>query len=105
MKHIAVVGAGLAAVSTCAALRERGYDGELTLYSAEPGLPYDRPPLSKDVLLGKADRAQILLRPADWYDAHRVALRQGVPVRAVRPAEGGLELADGTRESADRVVL
>ncbi|MET8977085.1 FAD-dependent oxidoreductase [Streptomyces sp. NPDC004539] len=105
MKHIAVVGAGLAAVSTCAALRAQGYDGGLTLYSAEPGLPYDRPPLSKDVLLGKAQRADVLLRPADWYDAHRVVLRPGIPVRAVRPGEGGLELDDGTREKADRVVL
>ncbi|MFM9441295.1 NAD(P)/FAD-dependent oxidoreductase [Streptomyces acidiscabies] len=105
MKRIAVVGAGLAAVSTCAALRAEGYDGRLTVYAAEPGLPYDRPPLSKDVLLGKADRTDVLLRPASWYEAQRVDLREATPVRAVRPGEGALELADGTRESADRVVL
>ncbi|GAQ57406.1 NAD(P)/FAD-dependent oxidoreductase [Streptomyces acidiscabies] len=105
MKRIAVVGAGLAAVSTCAALRAEGYDGRLTLYAAESGLPYDRPPLSKDVLLGKADRTDVLLRPASWYEAQRVDLREATPVRAVRPGEGALELADGTREFADRVVL
>ncbi|MFK4102884.1 NAD(P)/FAD-dependent oxidoreductase [Streptomyces sp. NPDC019531] len=105
LRRIAVVGAGLAAVSTCDALRAQGYDGQLVLYSAERGLPYDRPPLSKDVLLGKARREDVLLRPEQWYEEHRVELREGTPVRAVRPHEGGLELADGTRAGADRVVL
>ncbi|WP_216587890.1 NAD(P)/FAD-dependent oxidoreductase [Streptomyces brasiliscabiei] len=104
-RRIAVVGAGLAALSTCDALRAHGYDGELVLHSAERGLPYDRPPLSKDVLLGKARRDDVLLRPEQWYDDQRVSLREGTPVRAVRPGEGGLELADGTVEAADRVVL
>lgn len=104
-RSIAVVGAGLAAVSTCDALRARGYDGELVLYSAEHGLPYDRPPLSKDVLLGKSRREDVLLRPERWYDEQRVELRDGTPVRAIHPREGGLEPADGTRAAADRIVL
>ncbi len=105
MRRIAVVGAGLAAVSTCDALRSAGYDGELVVFSAEDRLPYDRPPLSKDVLLGKARRADIALRPEDWYARHDVEVRTGTAVRAVRPAEGGVELADGTVTGADRIVL
>lgn len=104
-RRVAVVGAGLAAVSTCDALRSQGYDGEIVLYSAEHGLPYDRPPLSKDVLLGKSRREDILLRPEQWYDEQRVELRDGVPVRAIRPHEGAVELADGHTTTADRVVL
>jgi NADPH-dependent 2,4-dienoyl-CoA reductase/sulfur reductase-like enzyme len=104
-RRIAVVGAGLAAVSTCDALRAQGYDGELVLYSAERGLPYDRPPLSKDVLLGKSRRENILLRPEQWYDEQGIELRDGVPVRGIRPHEGGLELADGELAAADRIVL
>jgi NADPH-dependent 2,4-dienoyl-CoA reductase/sulfur reductase-like enzyme len=104
-RRIAVVGAGLAAVSTCDALRAQGYDGELVLYSAERGLPYDRPPLSKDVLLGKSRRQNILLRPEQWYDDQGIELRDGAPVRAIRPHEGGLELADGELAAADRIVL
>lgn len=104
-RRVAVVGAGLAAVSLCDALRARGYDGELVLYSAEHGLPYDRPPLSKDVLLGKARREDVLLRPEQWYAERHIALRDASVVRAVRPSEGGLELADGTVVAADRVVL
>ncbi|MER5435884.1 FAD-dependent oxidoreductase [Streptomyces sp. NPDC002588] len=104
-RRIAVVGAGLAAVSTCDALRAQGYDGELVLCSAEHGLPYDRPPLSKDVLLGKARRPDILLRPEKWYEDARVDLREGAAVRAIRPHEGGLELAGGQAVAADRIVL
>ncbi|MER5213919.1 FAD-dependent oxidoreductase [Streptomyces sp. NPDC002838] len=104
-RRIAVVGAGLAAVSTCDALRAQGYDGELVLLSAESGLPYDRPPLSKDVLLGKARREDVLLRPEQWYEEQRVDLREGARVRAIRPHEGGLELIDGTVVGADRIVL
>lgn len=105
LRRIAVVGAGLAAVSACDALRAQGYDGELVLYSAEWGLPYDRPPLSKDVLLGKARRDDVLLRPEQWYEEQRVDLREGTRVRAIRPQEGGLELSDGSVVGADRIVL
>ncbi|MGP4113107.1 NAD(P)/FAD-dependent oxidoreductase [Streptomyces sp. 4N509B] len=52
-----VVGAGLAGVQTAVALREAGWRGRVTLVGAEPHRPYDRPPLSKDVLLGEADPA------------------------------------------------
>ncbi|QYX82574.1 NAD(P)/FAD-dependent oxidoreductase [Streptomyces akebiae] len=104
-RRIAVVGAGPAAVSTCDALRAQGYDGELVLYSAEHGLPYDRPPLSKDVLLGKARRADVLLRPERWYEEQRVQVREDARVGAIRPHSGGVELADGTIAEADRIVL
>nr|WP_119590091.1 FAD-dependent oxidoreductase [Streptomyces scabiei] len=104
-RRIAVVGTGPAAVSTCDALRAQGYDGQVVLYGAEHGLPYDRPPLSKDVLLGKARRADILLRPEGWYEEQRVQLRDGTRVRAIRPRAGGVELADGTIAEADRIVL
>ncbi|EKX61736.1 NAD(P)/FAD-dependent oxidoreductase [Streptomyces ipomoeae] len=104
-RRVALVGAGLAALSTCDALRAQGYDGELVLYSAERGLPYDRPPLSKDVLLGKARREDVLLRPEQWYEQQRVSLREGAPVQAIRPGEGGLELHDGSVVTADRIVL
>ncbi|MFK0154736.1 NAD(P)/FAD-dependent oxidoreductase [Streptomyces sp. NPDC090493] len=105
LRRIAVVGGGLAAVSACDALRAQGYEGEIALFSAELGLPYDRPPLSKDVLLGKARREDVLLRPEQWYEEKRVALRDGIAVRAVRPRDGALELVDGSTAVADRIVL
>ncbi|MFF9317066.1 NAD(P)/FAD-dependent oxidoreductase [Streptomyces sp. NPDC014735] len=106
MKRIALVGAGISAVSTCDALRSGGYDGEIVLLSDEEGVPYDRPPLSKDVLLGRATvRDDVALRPADWYEKQRIDLRPATAVTALRPDEGVLELADGTELTADRIVL
>ncbi|MFF5189729.1 NAD(P)/FAD-dependent oxidoreductase [Streptomyces sp. NPDC000345] len=54
-RRVVVVGAGMAGVQTAVALREQGFDGTVTLIGAEPHQPYDRPPLSKAVLLGKAE--------------------------------------------------
>ncbi|MFJ6213923.1 NAD(P)/FAD-dependent oxidoreductase [Streptomyces sp. NPDC092296] len=61
--RIVIVGAGVAGARTAAALREHGWTGRLTLLGDEPHPPYDRPPLSKDVLLGKADATTFDL---DW---------------------------------------
>ncbi|MGW1143429.1 FAD-dependent oxidoreductase, partial [Streptomyces zhihengii] len=54
-RRVVVVGAGMAGVQTAVALREQGFTGAVTLIGAEPHQPYDRPPLSKAVLLGKAE--------------------------------------------------
>lgn len=105
LRRIVVVGAGLAAVSTCDALRTQGYDGELVLFSAERELPYDRPPLSKDFLLGKARSGDLLLRPAPWYQEQAVELRTGTTVTSLRPESGAIELADGSLITAERIVL
>jgi 3-phenylpropionate/trans-cinnamate dioxygenase ferredoxin reductase subunit len=55
MDRVVVVGGGLAGLRSAEALRARGFEGELTLVGAEPHRPYDRPPLSKAVLMGDAD--------------------------------------------------
>jgi 3-phenylpropionate/trans-cinnamate dioxygenase ferredoxin reductase subunit len=60
-QRIVVVGAGMAGVQTAVALREQGHTGELLLVGAETHAPYDRPPLSKDVLLGKAEHSRFEL--------------------------------------------
>lgn len=54
-RRAVIVGAGMAGVQTAVALREQGWTGAITLLGAEPHQPYDRPPLSKAVLLGKAE--------------------------------------------------
>ncbi|MGC0416899.1 NAD(P)/FAD-dependent oxidoreductase [Embleya sp. AB8] len=104
-RRIVVIGAGLAAVSTCDALRAGGYDGDLMVFSAEEELPYDRPPLSKDVLLGKAGHDDILLRPERWYRDQAVELRPGTVVTSLRPETGTVEVVGGAPVTADRIVL
>lgn len=83
-RHIAVVGASLAGVRTVQALRRLGHDGPITLVGDEGGLPYDRPPLSKDVLLGKA-AADVPLLGSDDLASLGVDLRLGA-------AASGLDL-------------
>ncbi|MET9360988.1 FAD-dependent oxidoreductase [Streptomyces sp. NPDC006632] len=82
-RHVVVVGAGMAGVQTAVALREQGFTGAITLIGAEPHQPYDRPPLSKAVLLGKAESSAFEVD----FDALGVDLRLGLEVTGVRPAE------------------
>ncbi|RST02763.1 oxidoreductase [Streptomyces sp. WAC07149] len=77
---VVIVGAGMAGVQTAVALREQGYDGPVTLLGAEPHQPYDRPPLSKAVLLGKAEDSAFEVD----FEGLRIDLRLGVEVTGLR---------------------
>lgn len=65
MERVIVAGGGMAGLRTVEALRAHGYEGRVTLLAAEKWPPYDRPPLSKDVLLGKRDDSALAAPPAD----------------------------------------
>ena len=69
--NIVVVGAGLAAAKAVEGLRDRGYDGDITLFGAEPHLPYERPPLSKGLLLGSDEPDSVFVHDQAWYDEQR----------------------------------
>ena len=101
---VVVVGGGIAGVSTIAALRAGGFDGELTLVDAGQ-FPYDRPPLSKAYLAGSAEIKDIALQKPQWYDDQHVRLIAESSAAALRTDLGAVELSDGTIVSADRVVL
>ena len=96
--RIVVVGGGLAAGTTVSQLREGGYDGPLTVFTDEPLPPYERPPLSKDLLLGKGDPDDALVHEQGWYAEHDVDLRLGTPVTALDLA--GKEVVAGDERSA-----
>lgn len=80
---VVVVGAGLGAVRLAENLRADGYVEAITLIGAEPYAPYDRPPLSKSVLLGKDDRVE--LKPAEFYTDSSITLRLNQRVTAIDP--------------------
>ena len=67
MRNVAIVGGSLAGVHAAEALRESGFQGEITLVSGEDMLPYDRPPLSKEALLTGIQPSKLLLRAPEWY--------------------------------------
>ncbi|MFF4797465.1 NAD(P)/FAD-dependent oxidoreductase [Streptomyces sp. NPDC001351] len=85
-RRVVVVGAGMAGVQTAVALREQGFTGTVTVIGAEPHQPYDRPPLSKAVLLGKSEGSAFDVD----FEALGIELRLGCEVLGVRP--GGHEL-------------
>ncbi|MFJ8823252.1 NAD(P)/FAD-dependent oxidoreductase [Streptomyces sp. NPDC102467] len=91
-RHVVVIGAGMAGVQTAVALREQGFSGAVTLIGAEPHQPYDRPPLSKAVLLGKADGSAFDVD----FEALGVTLQVGREVTGVRPGDHELDTAAGT---------
>ncbi|MBC3985828.1 oxidoreductase [Streptomyces sp. AC536] len=82
-RRVVIVGAGMAGVQTAVALREQGWPGTITLLGAEPHQPYDRPPLSKAVLLGKAEGSAFDVD----FAALGIDLHLGRRVSGVRPAE------------------
>ncbi|MFI1753658.1 NAD(P)/FAD-dependent oxidoreductase [Streptomyces sp. NPDC020571] len=103
-RRIVIVGAGLAGASAAAALREQGFDGDVTLFSREGYDPYELPPLSKGVLLGERDESD-LVREAGYYDDHDIALRRDTTVTALRPADHLIVDADGAEHGYDRLLL
>ncbi|SOD87183.1 NADPH-dependent 2,4-dienoyl-CoA reductase, sulfur reductase [Streptomyces sp. Ag109_G2-15] len=86
-----VAGAGMAGVQTAVALREQGFTGTVTLIGAEPHQPYDRPPLSKAVLLGKAEGSAFDID----FESLGVDLRLGCEVLGVRPGDHELDTEAG----------
>jgi len=102
--RIVIVGAGHAGGALALALREQGHVGSLTLIGAEPEPPYERPSLSKELLLGKHTAPQYVA-PAERWAALNVVLRLGVPVAALHRAAREVALADGSRVPFDACVL
>jgi 3-phenylpropionate/trans-cinnamate dioxygenase ferredoxin reductase subunit len=98
-----IVGAGLGGATTAGTLREEGFDGEVVLIGAEPMPPYERPPLSKEYLRGESDHH--FVRPAEWYEEHRVDARFGVRATHVLVTERAVELEGGERLPFDQVVI
>ncbi|NUS75031.1 MAG: FAD-dependent oxidoreductase, partial [Streptomyces sp.] len=90
-RRVVVVGAGMAGVQTAVALREQGFTGTVTLIGAEPHQPYDRPPLSKAVLLGKAEGSAFEVD----FEALGIELRLGVEVLGVRAGDHELDTVGG----------
>jgi 3-phenylpropionate/trans-cinnamate dioxygenase ferredoxin reductase subunit len=102
LRSVIIVGASLAGISTARALRGAGFDGRLTVIGAEPHPPYDRPPLSKDLLGGRATVADLALLGDDDL---RLDLRLGLRVTELIPSARGVRTDDGRLVESDAVVV
>jgi 3-phenylpropionate/trans-cinnamate dioxygenase ferredoxin reductase subunit len=99
------VGAGLAGAKAAEALRQGGFGGTITMIGEEGHLPYERPPLSKDYLAGKAGRDSVFVHDQSWYQVQEIDLRLGVPATAIDRAARQVRLADGARLPYDKLLI
>lgn len=101
----AIVGGGLAAAEAAKALRLEGYDGRLVVVAEEPGLPYERPPLTKEYLRGESAADQLLVRPASFYEESRIEVLTDRRAIGLDLAARSLTIDGGTVIAFDRLLL
>jgi 3-phenylpropionate/trans-cinnamate dioxygenase ferredoxin reductase subunit len=92
---VLIVGAGHAGAQAAAALRQRKFTGTIGLFGAEPHLPYERPPLSKEYLAGERPFERMLLKPPAFWQEQSIALRPASQVVAVDPVSRQVTTTDG----------
>jgi len=102
---IVVVGAGISGVRACRGLRASGFEGPLVLVSAESELPYDRPPLSKQILATGHPGSAIALEPESFYVDNRIELMLGERVQSIDRQRRRVALQSGAEVEFSRMVL
>ena len=102
---IVIVGGSLAGIRCAEALRRRGFAGRLGFVSEERERPYDRPPLSKELLRGDREPDQIRLNKPDAFDALALDLRLGARAQSLDPTARRVTLANGEVIAYDGLVI
>ena len=106
LESVAIVGANLAGARVAESLRHRGYSGKVRLIGAEPHLPYERPPLSKEALLdGMANPDSLLIRTRDQWAALDIEIKTGETVTCIEPSLSMLRTASGEEHRGVDVVV
>jgi 3-phenylpropionate/trans-cinnamate dioxygenase ferredoxin reductase subunit len=100
-----IVGASVAGATAAAELRARGFDGRIALVGAESEVPYERPPLSKGYLLGKAERESAFVREPDFYGQHQIELMLGTRATSIDAEVGRVTLDGGSKLEFDRLLV
>ncbi len=102
--EVLVVGAGQAGAQLALSLRMGGFTGTVTLIGAEPDLPYERPPLSKEYLVGDRPAERLAFRPAEFWTQRSIRLMLGQSVTAVDARRHEVTLASGATHRYGRLV-
>lgn len=104
-ERVLILGAGQAGGRAAEALRKAGFAGAVCLIGDEEEPPYERPPLSKSVLLGEKPPDSTRLLPPAFYAEHRIELLTNTRAVAIDPAARRLALADGRRLAYDKLLI
>jgi len=105
IRSVVIVGGGGAGNAAAEMLRRQGFEGTITMLSADDALPYDRPNLSKDYLSGNASEDWIPLRSSDFYKEQKIDVRIGTRVASIDPVERAVVIADGSHVNFDALLL
>ena len=105
MTGIVIIGGGQAAAQNAACLRQEGYKGEITVFSDEQYVPYQRPPLSKDYLAGKHDIERLFLRPASFYEEKNIDLRLAVRVLEINREQKKIKVSSGETVPYEKLLI
>jgi NADPH-dependent 2,4-dienoyl-CoA reductase/sulfur reductase-like enzyme len=104
-RSFVIVGAGLAGATAAETLRKEGFTGRIVLLGSEPERPYERPPLSKGLLLGTTERDTVHVHDPSWYPGHGVELRTDCTVTAIDRASRRVRLDDDEQVGYDKLLL
>ena len=102
---VLLVGGGVAAVRCARTLRRQKLDGSILLIGDEPAIPYNRPPLSKELLRDDLPDELVAAEPASWYERRGIELRTGAAVETIDPPGRRATLSDGTVVHYERCLL
>jgi 3-phenylpropionate/trans-cinnamate dioxygenase ferredoxin reductase component len=100
-----IIGGGLGGAKAAEALREKGFDGHITVCAEEEHLPYERPPLSKEFLAGKKSLSDFTVHDSAWYRENEIDLRLSTRAASVDRAAHTVELPDKTTIRYDKLLL
>lgn len=104
MEHVVIIGAGQGGLQMATSLRQEGFAGRITLIGDEPGLPYQRPPLSK-AYMAHGDGAALALKPESFFQKSDVTFHESCRVTAIDRAARQVVLQNGRRIAYDHLVL
>ncbi|MEW2120093.1 FAD/NAD(P)-binding oxidoreductase [Streptomyces sp. NPDC005474] len=105
LHRLVVVGGSAAGLGVAEEVRRRGFTGDLVMVDGQPGLPYDRPPLSKQLLAGEWEVERLLLRPRDQWDSLGVTHLPDTAAVRVDADASTVGLADGQELGYDALVI
>lgn len=100
-----ILGGGMAAAHAARQLRTDGYEGPVTIVAGEPHYPYQRPPLSKEYLQGKATIDKVYIQPEAWYAERNIEVLTGSPASAIDPKAHQITLSDGRVLGYDKLLI
>jgi NADPH-dependent 2,4-dienoyl-CoA reductase/sulfur reductase-like enzyme len=100
-----LIGGGVAAVRCARTLRRHGFEGSILIVGEEAAAPYNRPPLTKELLREEVPLELVAAEPAEWYARQRVELLTGAQVTALDPVDRVARLTDGTRIAFSQCLL